>query len=103
MREPTPTLAPQRRRRIGTSYQTSSATPTDHARVHEALAGAELWQTRPSLSSRVRPVFRALDRRGAGDSMFAAAGVGLSRPLEMIAALCLAWLPSLVAPGDDDS
>ena len=35
------------------------------------------------------PVFEALDHSGAGDSMFAAAGVGLSRGMEMLDALRL--------------
>ncbi len=35
------------------------------------------------------PVFRALDYRGAGDSMFAATGVGLARGLSVIEALRL--------------
>lgn len=37
----------------------------------------------------VPPVFEALDHRGAGDSMFAAVGVGLSRGMSMIDALRL--------------
>lgn len=35
----------------------------------------------------VPPVFEALDPRGAGDSMFAATGVGLARGMSMINAL----------------
>ena len=37
----------------------------------------------------VPPVFEALDQRGAGDSMFAATGVGLARGMTMIEALRL--------------
>ena len=37
----------------------------------------------------VPPVFEALDQRGAGDSMFAATGVGLARGMSMIDALRL--------------
>jgi 1-phosphofructokinase len=37
----------------------------------------------------VPPVFEALDERGAGDSMFAATGVGLARGMRMIEALRL--------------
>ena len=37
----------------------------------------------------IPPVFEALDRRGTGDSMFAATGVGLARGMSMIAALRL--------------
>lgn len=37
----------------------------------------------------IGPVFEALDQRGAGDSMFAATGVGLARGLDMIEALRL--------------
>ena len=37
----------------------------------------------------IGPVFEALDRRGTGDSMFAATGVGLARGLSMVDALRL--------------
>jgi len=37
----------------------------------------------------VPPMFEALDHRGAGDSMFAATGVGLARGMDMIEALRL--------------
>ena len=46
--------------------------------------GAGLAQT-----ELVPPVFEALDERGAGDSMFAATGVGLARGMNMIDALRL--------------
>lgn len=43
----------------------------------------------PSEIELVPPVFEALDQRGAGDSMFAATGVGLARGMTMIDALRL--------------
>ncbi|MGZ4197903.1 MAG: 1-phosphofructokinase family hexose kinase [Solirubrobacteraceae bacterium] len=43
----------------------------------------------PAQIELVPPVFEALDQRGAGDSMFAATGVGLARGIGMIGALRL--------------
>ena len=43
----------------------------------------------PEQTELVPPMFEALDQRGAGDSMFAATGVGLARGMSMIDALRL--------------
>ena len=43
----------------------------------------------PAQIELVPPAFEALDRRGTGDSMFAATGVGLARGMSMIDALRL--------------
>ena len=50
------------------------------------VGGAERQRRR---SSSPVPRFEALDHRGAGDSMFAAIGVGLARGMDMLDALRL--------------
>jgi 1-phosphofructokinase len=62
-----------------------------HVLVSRGSAPAVLIGDRigPAETELVPPVFEALDHRGAGDSMFAATGVGLARGMGMIEALRL--------------
>jgi len=63
--------------------------------VHVVITRAEapalvlIGAPRPRLVQLTPPVFEALDHRGAGDSLFAATGVGLARGMDVLAALRL--------------